>query len=373
MGQPTSTGLGFIAILIVWGGLLYGLFYGSWGLGGSNNVNMQLSSVAASFGGTSESTNVAGQTSFLAVSENGKKFQSSVIHFNKKINISDVVVSPDDPDLMYAASNRGLFVSRDGGKNWYSISDLERKIDTKTNVYKIFINPPQEIFISVFKDGKGIVYRTLDNFFSLDNVFEIDKEGIYDLAVRENNLYMALSDGRLMFYSLDDNTFEVLKNFESSITHLKLANSSRIYLALESGKFFISDDNGRSFRTNNGLKDILSQGANFEFWGNNRKINDLWVDPQNNSVYLAAVSKVIYSSDGGGNWKALKSLPSRKPIISAFASKKDPDAIYIASENKIYVSRDQGAKWEILEPPVGKRTISALNVGNGKLIVGTRR
>ena len=368
-----STGLGFIAILIVWGGLLYGLFYGSWSFGGSGDASMQLSSVAASFDGISESSIAEGQTSFLAVSENGKNFQPSVIHFNKKINTSDIVVSPSDPDLMYAASNLGLFVSRDGGKNWYSFSDLEKKIDVKTKVYKIFINPPQEIFISVFKDGKGIVYRTLDNLFSLDNVFEIDKEGIYDLAVKENNLYIALSDGRLMLYSLDNNTFEVLKKFESPITHLELANNSRIYLALESGKFLISDDNGRSFRTNDGLRDMLSQGANFDFWSNNRKVKDLWVDPQSNSVYLAAVSKIIYSSDGGGNWEFLKSLPSRKPIISAFASKKDPGIIYIASENKIYVSRDQGAKWEILEPPIGNRTISVLNVENGRIIVGTKR
>lgn len=353
-------GLGFIAIILVWGGLLYTLFYIS--PISANFSSGFLASAFSNFGNVLNSE----QKEIIGIFDGRGNFQKASIHFDKSINIFDIKVSPDDPQLIFAGSDRGLFISRDGGLNWYGFSDVEHKIDSDTEVYKILFGPKSlnQAFISTFRNNKGIVYKSRNNFFSLEKIFEINGEAAYDFDVINSNLYLGLSDGRLLVYSLEKNDFRVLKTFTSAITNLRADSNGLIYLTLKKGGFWKSGELGQSF-------------GQIEFLENYRgadKIQNFAIAASDNSlIYAATDYGLIRSLDSGNAWQVFKSIPTEEQKISALAFRNSPEEIYAASNGKIYESRDHGLNWRILELGFNNKEISIINLNSDRIIVGTRK
>ncbi|OGM90438.1 hypothetical protein A3J77_00355 [Candidatus Wolfebacteria bacterium RBG_13_41_7] len=350
---------GFLAVLIVWGGLFY-LLSASFVVPNVSIGNEGFSAVALSAfsgfnggGGSNES--------FGFVDESGE-FQESQAYFKDSVDISQIEISLLDSSLLFAASDRGLFVSKDAGLNWYSFSDVEHKLNSNTAVYKILFNPEnkKESFISVFSNGKGTIYRSENNFFSLGKLIEFDSEGAYDFNIKNNNLYLGLSNGKLMIYSIDKNESRILTTFSSPITGLKISpGGNLIYLTLKSGGLYLSYDGGQSF---NRLKYLDNyNGAN--------KINGFFISPLDGYlVYAATDYGLIRSFDAGATWKVFKSFPSETASVSVVAL-NDKGEIFTASNGKIYKSRDSGQNWQIIETNLGTQ-ISAIVFSENRVIVG---
>ncbi len=352
-------GLGFIVVILIWGGLIFflfntpllselsgGDFFGS-GLLSFNGVLSEQKGIIDVLGGS----------------------QGATVHFSKKIDIWDIEVSPEDSNLIFAASNSGLFISRDAGLNWYNFSDVEHKINSNGAIYKILFNNlkgnSSEKFLSVFRNDKGIIYESRDNFFSLEKIFEIDKEAIYDFETDGNDLYLGLSDGRLLILSLANNEIRVLNTFDSAISGLEIIPKKElIYLTLKSGGFFLSRDMGQSFVRLEFLDDY--RGAD--------KVNDFWVGGSDASlVYAATDYGLIRSFNAGNTWQVFKSLPSEEKKTSALAVKEDSGEIFVSSNGKIYQSQDFGSNWRTVENGFKNREISIIKLIDGKIIAGSRK
>ncbi|TRZ64474.1 MAG: hypothetical protein D4Q79_01490 [Spirochaetia bacterium] len=355
-----SKGAGFIAVLIVWGGLFY--------LFAANPVASSVSAgngsfSAAAFSALDGAFGGGGGLSepFGFVDEKGN-FQKSQIHFNNPVNISQIEISSTDSPLFFAASGSGLFASKDAGLNWYSFSDVEHKLDSNMAVYKILFNSEnkKESFISVFSNGKGIIYKSENNFFSLEKLIEFDNEGVYDFGLKNNSLYLGLSNGKLIIYSLDKNESRILTTFSSPITGLKiLPGGNLIYLTLKSGGLYLSYDDGQSFARLQYLDNY--KGAD--------KINGFFVSPYDTfSVYAATDYGLIRSFDAGTTWKVFKSLPSETASVSAVALNGKSE-IFAASNGKIYKSRDNGQNWQIIETNIGAQ-ISVMVFSGDRVIIG---
>jgi len=356
-------GFGFIVIILIWGGLLYFFFKTPLlsEFSGSSLLGSSFSSFSSALNEQKGIINISSET----------KFQNAIIHFNKKIDILDIKIFPENPELIFAGSNHGLFVSRDAGLNWYSFSDIEHKINSNTIVYKILFNSivssqqsavSSQSFISVFQNNKGVVYKSQDKFFSLEKILELDNEAVYDFALYGDNLYLGLSNGRLLLYSLKNNEVRLLTTLNSAITNLKVSQDAEglIYLTLKSGGFWKSKNNGQSFDRLKFLDDF--RGAD--------KINEFLLSQT--GVYAATDYGLIRSFNSGETWQVFKSLPAEKPKISALAFKKNPGEIFAASNGKIYRSRGDGLSWQILEPEFNDREISVISLDGDKIIVGTR-
>ncbi len=357
--EKEEKGFGFVVIILIWGGLLYFLF--STPLLSEFTGNKFLGSSLLSLNsGLNEQEEVIS----IFYDDNKENFQKAKIHFNKSIDVFDIKVSSDNPELIFAGSNHGLFVSRDSGLNWYNFSDLEQNINSNTTVYKILFVDGQS-YISVFQNNKGIVYKSQDNFFSLEKIFELEDEAVYDFDINGSNLYLGLSNGRLLLYSLEKGEVRVLTTLNSAITNLKVSqhNGGLIYLTLKSGGFWVSKNNGQSFNRIKFLDDY--RGAN--------KINDFSLSSlANNSIYAATDYGLIKSSNSGENWQVFKSLPAEAPKISTLALKDNPGEIFAASNGKIYKSRDYGLNWQIFDPGFENREISIIGLDSDKIILGTR-
>ncbi|MEE8131546.1 MAG: hypothetical protein V3T98_00645, partial [Candidatus Paceibacterota bacterium] len=329
-----------IVIILIWGGLAYALF------NLLPNFNSPGSSLASAFSAFNSSAKNHYQEGIISVSEDKENFQAAAFHSKNPVDIFDIKVSATNPNLIFAGSDKGLFISRNGGMDWYNFSDLEGEIDS-AKVYKI-LTSRSEIFISTFKNGKGTIYRTLDDFFSLEKIFEISDEAVYDFAFSGNSLYLGLSDGRILIYSINKKEFRVLKNLGSPIVDLDVKRNGRlIYAAVKSGGLLVSEDGGKSFSR---LKYLdKHKGIN--------KIKIFFVDLLNNStIYAATRSGLICSYDFGNNLKTFKSIPLEESATDALAIGAQGE-IYVSSSNKIYNSCDSGSNWKILDPKIGERTI----------------
>ncbi|MBI5147941.1 MAG: hypothetical protein HZA37_02210 [Parcubacteria group bacterium] len=226
----------------------------------------------------------------LALSANGGEFHQAIIHgLGSTPDIFDVEQSLIDDSVFYAATNRGLLISKDGGENWHAFSDLEKKIDGAA-IYKTVANRtnPKQIFISASKGDKGFVYLTEDNFFSLKPIFEIKGVAVADLEMDDGYLLLGLSDGRIMRYIIGSDLFMPLAAFNSAVLDLAVGNGA-IYAATKSNGVFKSYDGGKIFTTaGNGIGPVKRLTLE-----NERRI------------YAASLSGVLRSDDGG-DWISVK-------------------------------------------------------------------
>lgn len=320
-------------------------------------------SLASAFS-VSNSSDKNYQKGIVSIFEDKKNFQPVNFYFEKSADIFNIEASTVDHNLLFAGSDMGLFVSRNNGLDWYAFSDLEKVIDS-AEVYKILTSAERKnkIFVSAFKNGKGAVYKTVDDFFSLEKIFEINDEAVYDFAISGDSLYFGLSDGRILIYSVSKKEVSVLADLGSPIVGLEIRNNGDfIYALLKSGSFLVSENKGQSFSRCK-FSDIY-RGV---------KIKMFFVDPNNNFIIYAATNRGLARSyDFGNSWKMLKSIPSEDSAVSALVI-DDKGEIYAASGEKIYKSRDFGSSWRILEPLLGDRTISTIVFNNGRIIVGTIR
>jgi len=354
---------GFLAVILVWGGLIYFLLGGGSISTGLNSSNF----LASAFSGINGvSSNLKQQEGVIGIVDAQGNFQTAKIHSNSAVDIFDNEISQDNPQLIFAGSNRGLFISKDGGLNWYAFSDLEHKIIPDTQVYKIIFNKYKktEGFISVFSGNKGIIYKSEDNFFSLDKLIDFDNEGVYDFDVSNNNLYLGLSNGRLLLYSLEKNETRVLTNLNSAIKQIKVfQNGGLIYLTLKSGGFWVSTDGGVSFEKMKFLDSY--RGAN--------NINDFVPSISDNSLIYAATNYgLIRSLNSGKSWQIFKSLPSEEQSVSVVGFNDKTNSIFTASNGKIYKSSDGGSNWQIMDTDFSNREFSILKLIGDKIIIGTK-
>ncbi|MEK7555276.1 MAG: hypothetical protein AAB516_00415 [Patescibacteria group bacterium] len=345
-----------IVIVLIWGGLATMLFNF---LPSINFPNNSLASAFSVFNPPAESRYYK---EIISISKDKENFQNVAFHSENQADIFDIKASVASSDLFFAGSDNGLFVSRNGGLDWYVFSDLEKEIDS-SEIYKILTGAEQnnEIFISAFKNNKGVVYKTTDDFFSLEKIFEINDEAVYDFAISGDSLYFGLSDGRILIYSINKKEVSVLTDLGSPIVGLEIRNNGNfIYALLKSGNFLVSENGGKSFSRCK-FSDIY-RGV---------KIKMFFVEPTNNfAIYAATNYGLARSYDFGNSWKMLKSIPSEDSAVSALYI--DKGEIYAASGEKIYKSRDFGLNWLILDPQIGERVISTIIIDNGRIIVGTK-
>lgn len=166
-----------------------------------------------------------GETGAIALSsDGGKNFQGSVIHSSSVPDIIDIVRSGTDSRMFFAATDRGIFLSRDGGVNWYPFSDLEGNVGAGTYVYDILVNPnaPKETYVAISKNGKGEVYVTRDNFFTLSRVFD-EEVRVRALAAGDGEIYFSLADGRVVTYYPYSKTFSFQASDVNNIFTASLA------------------------------------------------------------------------------------------------------------------------------------------------------
>lgn len=248
-------------------------------------------------------------------------------------SISKIVVSPKDPNVVYASSmghvfvpdpNRGVFKSTDGGKTWNKILF----VDDKTGAIDLVMDPghPDTLYAAMWQGqrmpwglisggpGSGL-YKTTDGGKNWTNLTHnpglptdvIGRIGVTLVASHPNILYA-------IFQAHD-------------------------------GGVFRSDDAGKTWHlVNNEMK--LRQRA-FYYMA-------VYADPKDpNTVYAPQVDAVWASHDGGKTWKKLNVPHGDNHVV--WINPDDTNILLEGNDGGATVSTDDGKTWSsVHNQPTGQ-------------------
>lgn len=295
------------------------------------------------------------------------------------MGISDIAFSPSKPEVMYLSTgdkngffmtdeySTGILKSVDGGKNWGSTTE-----NYKPNDYYManrIIVHPQDHNLVYAATNKGIL-RSKDGAATWQN---INNTTVFrDLAFKPDNplvIYAATSgmnqgtsSGRI-FRTTDGGDTWTLVNNMSGAARIELAvsetNPNYVYALgakSNSGSFWglsKSTDGGATFTTQSTSPNILSiesNGSGSE--GQGFYDLALAVSPFNPELIFAGGIHAWVSNNGGKTWKILNhwtgsyNLPYTHADQQNFYFNSSTNELYAANDGGLYVSSDNGVSWK---------------------------
>ena len=256
--------------------------------------------------------------------------------------ISQVVISADNPDRVYAAGPNGLFRSNDGGQNW---TDATSGLVTR---FPGGIAASQTNADLVYAFNAGTLYRSMDGgeSWTPTNPGVPEAAGfLRQLKIDENNdqhltaafvfgLYQSM-DGGNNWQRIDNDFFAILESFSF------LPGAPDVVLA--AGRETI-EANPRAFRSEDGglTWNLIEISGESGFDDEPIEINTLFFPTlQDGHVVARSSNRLFYSEDQGQNWDELTAFSPLVPNAVMF-DPGDPDRWYVAGQNGILLTDDNG-------------------------------
>jgi photosystem II stability/assembly factor-like uncharacterized protein len=278
--------------------------------------------------------------------------------------VQALAIDPENPAILYAATERGIFQTRDGGGNWSASSD--------TAAYALAVDPrtPSTLYAIVRHSGFCSTF-CMDIVKSTDrgaswkaagssSTLQIDPENI-SLVIDPANpsvLYTGAFDG--VYKSVNGGQTWAPVNFRSPAIAVAInpRNSQVLYAQTRSytadnvsESVFVSVDGGANWRPAplGSFPRLPMQVA-----------AALTVDPNNPSaVYVLTVRGLFRSLDGGSSWMPAGNGISAVATNNLTFDPQDPATLYVSAfgagfDTGIYKVSGGGATWTKTSAPPGK-------------------
>jgi photosystem II stability/assembly factor-like uncharacterized protein len=263
-----------------------------------------------------------------------------------------IAVAPDDPDTVFAATERGLYRSHDAGATWSRAPALGAHYG---DFYRLLCASALTVYAA-----SDIVYRSSDGA----ETFEPIASGLpsQDMYFEAMALRPAIGEpwglGTLRSKPTGLFRFDLVEERwkpvpgSASLEHFAFAPSDP-QIVYGSGRdgFVISQDAGATWTVKNSRSNLFS----------------IAVDPVDASVILAtAYEGVLRSVDGGGSW--------------SLAKRGETSAVLFPSEHRAYAfprdvslqidrSDDAGRTWETISLPTERSWHFAFDPGNPDIVL----
>ena len=249
-----------------------------------------------------------------------------------------LAVDPSHPATVYvAASDRGLFKSGDGGRNWKVITT-----GADFDVEDVLVDPSNSAVIYV-SDRGGKILRSADsgrNWIHADAGLPAGYTGSLTLAGNPKDsrtLYAASSEGRFFRSSSSGEVWTRLgariSNANTKVLVADPVHADTLY-AGTGGGILKTVDGGMSWRsTNSGIT--------------NSNISAIAVAPSESGVlYVGAYGGGIAKSrDGGASWVPVNTGLSSDDIGALAIDPTDPARVFAGAYGGIFRSTNGGASW----------------------------
>ena len=255
----------------------------------------------------------------------------------------DLIISPDDPSILYAASEGGSYKSTDGGEHWKMISNSNKIVmdpQDSQHLYGAGHVLPESL------DG-GASWLEIQETRCPDNILELvihpeRREVLFAINEHwagdcENGVYRSDDGGR---------TWEIIGLQSERVQALSIdsQNGEYLYAATEGngglGELHVSIDEGETW------KQVLPMSERTDPDSIGAACLDIFVDHHDGSiVYCRDPQRVLKSTNAGQTWQVLSEV--EYPALAEnvlLVSPQDPNTIYLGVQG-LKLSVDGGRTW----------------------------
>ena len=303
-------------------------------------------------------------------------------------SIGAIAVAPSNPQIIYVGTGEadmrsdisygnGIYRSSDGGKTWSHIG-LE---DTR-QIARVIVDPrdPDKVFVAALGHAYG-PNTERGVFYSKDGgrnwkrvLFHDENSGAIDVAFEPGNpktMFAALlqtrrppwnvyppskGPGSGLYRSRDGGEhWEHLTGHglpSEGLGRMGIAfapsNPRRVYLIADAkeGGLYRSDDGGETWRLASGDKRIWGRGWYFE---------EVSVDPKDAETVYVPNTGLYRSRDGGKTFEVIKSAPGGDDYHQLWIDPDEPQRMILGCDQGAVVTRNGGATWSSwYNQPIGQ-------------------
>jgi len=266
--------------------------------------------------------------------------------------INTIEIDPVQPDILYAGgAGGGVFKTTDGGAAW---TMLEQIVSPSEHIHDTLVSPddPQTVYALA-----GQLYKSTNGG---ESWLVLDQERWFSCVAMEPTNPLVLIAG-----SGDGKVYHSTKGGESwtDITG-NLPGDGIVDIAIgASDEFWVGTANGSDgclYHTTNGgvswNETDIGQRADTD-------IHTIFVDPEDtNVVYVGLVdvhnemfdsqndNYLLKTQDGGTIWTPLR-LPGTDAMINVIGRFPPDDTLYVGTGGTVYKSSDGGQSWTWIGPP----------------------
>lgn len=204
--------------------------------------------------------------------------------------VNTIVIDPNQPTILYAGANNGVYKSTDSGASWHASSQGL----TDTYIHILIIDPTTPTTLYVGNDDG--VFKSTDG----GTTWQSSRTGIG--ATRVETLAIDSRNPTTLY-----------------------AGASRVYK---------STDAGANWTITTAIT-------------NTSGILALAIDPTNAAILYAGLYEGLFTSlDGGQTWSQLKNgLPANPRIYDLAINRANPQILYAGTDAGIFKSENKGASW----------------------------
>ena len=251
-----------------------------------------------------------------------------------------LAVHPHDPSIIFAATDKALYKSFDGGKHYRSVFQASGEFQ---GINDIYIDPHQP-----------------------QNIYAATDAGLYES--RDAGNYWQRS-----YYSSDEQSRKCLALLRAGET---------LYLGTGSGLFYKSAQEDNWVPVGNELSrklvNHIASGERFIYFATDDAVYDLDRKTSGYSRIFTAGSARGIAADESENVSESEGETARPLVRFVRVAQDDDTTVYAATARGIYLSGDGGRHWRLLaNPPVALETLNAFVLlgeeEDRRLLVGTKR
>lgn len=256
-------------------------------------------------------------------------------HISEMMRISQLVMHPDDPETIFAATSYGIYKSTDGGQNW------DQKIIGHFG--SILVSPVDSSLWYASRWGRGI-------FLSSDSgeTWTQQTEGLPTTGFSRINLAISPSDPQIIYaaYAQDGNDY---------------------YTGFGFFGLYRSQDSGRTWSLQSNTPNVF--GANtHETYPNPYSLGHyaqvLVVAPENPNIIYSGSVNLWKSENGGRTWRYLTNFYGTGNAAEVHVDHHDllflpgsTKTMFLCNDGGLFRSDDAGWNWTDLSPGLSIRQI----------------
>ncbi len=326
-----------------------------------------------------------GEAVIMRSRDGGTEWEDVSISGNEKISFPKEILSltfhPQNVDTIFLGTkSSGLWKSANGGAHWEKVTDTSGIINPRSDVYKIGISRsnPDIMYIAIYQDNRGRVYRSDDGGASFREVYFVtaNRFVVFDLFVdplNSNHVLIATGQGGLLETKDGGRTWRVVKWFTEAVERITVnpVDTREIFVITASDNLFKSADGGENFAAlapearSTEDQGIISSAPRPNPFGSvfttRDRISAFLFDPNNFfTIYMGSVEGLLRSNDSGFNWERLNLLipPEDLPISALAVHPRSSRIIFAGAGTQLHQSADGGVSWSFAALPVSSRVKS---------------